>query len=58
MLPGVPKAKVHSRVIMTPQHIKSFLNALSDNIEKYEKINGEIKVEAGLKPNAPFGFKA
>lgn len=58
MLPGVPKARVHARVIMTPQHAKSFLNALTDNVEKYEKMNGEIKVEAGPKPNMPFGFQA
>ena len=42
LLPGVAKAKVHSRVIMAPQHAKAFLAALSDNIKRYEKSNGEI----------------
>ena len=42
ILPGVTKAKVHSRVIMAPQHAKAFLAALSDNIKRYEKSNGEI----------------
>ena len=42
ILPGVTKARVHSRVIMAPQHAKAFLAALSDNIKRYEKSNGEI----------------
>jgi hypothetical protein len=33
VLPGVPKAKVHARIITTPQHAKLLLNALKDNIE-------------------------
>ena len=36
ILPGVPKAKVHSRIIMAPQHAKAFLGALSENIKKLE----------------------
>jgi hypothetical protein len=44
VLPGVPKAKVHARIVMTPQHTKMLLNALKDNIEKYEKKFGEIKI--------------
>lgn len=47
ILPGVPKAKVHSRIIMTPQHAKYLIKALSDNMIKYEKNNGEIKTEGG-----------
>ncbi len=49
VLPGVPKAKVHARIIMTPQHAKMLLNALKDNIEKFEKKFGEIRFagEAG-----------
>ncbi len=45
VVPGVPKAKVHARIITTPQHAKMFLNALKDNIEKYEARFGEIKLE-------------
>lgn len=54
VVPGVPKAKVHSRIITTPQHAKMLLKALSDNIDKYESRFGEIKLE-GL-PNPQFGF--
>lgn len=43
ILPGVTKAKVHSRIIMAPQHAKAFLRALGDNISKYESKHGEIK---------------
>ncbi|MBT3477983.1 MAG: DUF3467 domain-containing protein [Candidatus Marinimicrobia bacterium] len=42
ILPGVTKARVHSRVIMAPQHAKAFLAALGDNINKFEQKNGEI----------------
>lgn len=55
MLPGVPKTKVYARIIMTPQHAKSLLRALTDNIEKYEKQFGEIKL-LGEK-NKSFGFQ-
>ena len=44
ILPGDPKAKVLSRVIMTPQHAKLLVSALKDNIQKYESKFGEIKV--------------
>ncbi len=44
VLPGIPKTKVYARIIMTPQHAKSLLMALKDNIGKYEAQFGEIKV--------------
>ena len=44
LMPGVPKTKIYARIIMTPQHAKSLLTALKDNIEKYEKQFGDIKV--------------
>src|ERR1700712_5430252 len=43
MMPGVPKAKVKSRIILTPEHAKRLMEALSDNIDKYEAIHGHIK---------------
>ena len=43
MMPGIKKAKVRSRVILTPQHAKRLNKALSDNISKFESQNGEIK---------------
>ena len=42
MLPGVQKGTVRSRVIMTPQNTKRLLNALADNVAKYEEQNGVI----------------
>ena len=53
VVPGVPKAKVYSRVITTPQHAKMLLKALKDNIEKFEARFGEIKTDA---QNQHFGF--
>jgi len=57
ILPGIPKAKVHTRLIMAPPHVKSFMVALKDNITKFEKKYGEIKVHQqegiprfGVKP--------
>ena len=43
VMPGVPKAKVRSRVILSPEHTKKFIRALSDNLSKYESVNGTIK---------------
>ncbi|HHX31995.1 MAG TPA: DUF3467 domain-containing protein [Bacteroidales bacterium] len=45
IVPGVPKAKVKSRIILTPEHAKRLLDALNDNIEKFEQHNGKIKVQ-------------
>jgi len=44
MLPGMPKAVVQARIILTPQHTKSLLKALDENIKRYEASFGEIKV--------------
>ncbi|MEN3044213.1 MAG: DUF3467 domain-containing protein [Candidatus Hydrothermales bacterium] len=44
IMPGIPKAKVQARIIMTPSHAKLLLKALSDNIEKFEQRFGEIKI--------------
>ncbi|KAA6300731.1 MAG: hypothetical protein EZS26_003132 [Candidatus Ordinivivax streblomastigis] len=45
MLPGTPKAKVKSRVILTPEHAKRLMHAIIDNINKYEAQFGEIKMQ-------------
>jgi len=47
MMPGVPKAKVKSRIILTPQHAKRLYKALKDNVSKYENVHGEIKDTEG-----------
>jgi hypothetical protein len=43
VMPGVPKAKVQSRIIITPQHAKRLMRALGENIAKYEGQHGPIK---------------
>lgn len=56
MMPGVPKAKVKSRIILTPQHAKRLYRALKDNITKYESVHGTIKEPAGESmPPFPMG---
>lgn len=42
MMPGIPKAKVKSRVILTPDHVYRLMNALKENIQKYEEAYGAI----------------
>ena len=48
VLPGVPKAQVCSSVIMAPEHAKRLLAALQENIARYERDFGQIKL-----PNTP-----
>ncbi len=55
LMPGVPKAKVKARIVLTPEHAKRLLLALSDNINKYEDMNGEITVLDNM-PAMPLNF--
>lgn len=57
VLPGLPKAKVHARIVMTPQHARMLLAALRDNIDRYEKKFGEIKLVGENAGEAMFGFQ-
>ncbi len=43
VMPGMPKAKVKSRILMTPEHAKRLYSALQDNINKYEANHGKVK---------------
>ncbi len=43
VMPGIPKAKVKSRIVLTPQHAKRLMKALADNVQKFEQVNGPIK---------------
>lgn len=43
IMPGTPKAKVKSRIILTPQHAKRLMKALTENVQRFEKAHGEIK---------------
>src|SRR5438128_1647259 len=53
VMPGVPKAKVKSRILLTPQHAKRLMTALADNIQKFEQAHGTIKQteEIGIPMN-------
>ena len=55
MMPGIPKAKVKSRIILTPQHAKRLFRALKDNITKFESLHGTIKEPMG-EPMPPFNM--
>ena len=50
LMPGVPKAKVKSRIILTPEHAQRLLQALQDNIEKYENNFGGIRENTDAIP--------
>ena len=55
IMPGVPKGKVKSRIIITPEHAKKLHRALSDNLAKYEGSYGKIK-ESEQLGNIPLNF--
>jgi len=57
LMPGPPQAKVHSRIILTPQAAKAVTRLLQDNVKRFEEQNGEIKM-AGSDHAAPIGFSA
>jgi len=43
VMPGVPKSKVKSRIVLTPQYAKRLLKAIADNVQRFESMHGEIK---------------
>ncbi|MBL3655011.1 MULTISPECIES: DUF3467 domain-containing protein [Fulvivirga] len=55
LMPGVQKAKVKSRIVITPEHAKRLLNALNDNIQRYEDTFGPIK-KTEEAPKFPLNF--
>ncbi len=55
MMPGLPKGKVKSRIILTPEHAKRLNRALVDNIRKFESMHGPIK-ETGNDQTPPFNL--
>lgn len=55
VMPGVPKAPVKSRIVMTPENAKRLLKALQENIGKFESHFGEIKEHRGGS-NMPMNF--
>ncbi|MEO7081482.1 MAG: DUF3467 domain-containing protein [Flavobacteriales bacterium] len=54
VMPGVPKAKVKARVLLTPQHAKRLMRALADNVQKFESVHGSIR-ETDM-PEIPMNF--
>ncbi|WP_109672289.1 DUF3467 domain-containing protein [Dyadobacter jejuensis] len=58
LMPGVPRAKVKARVILTPEHAKRLIAALKDNIDKYEDQYGPIQnsQDADHQFNFPISF--
>lgn len=54
VMPGTPKSKVKSRIILTPQHAKRLLKALKDNVRRFENSHGEIKDYE--RPPIPLNF--
>ncbi len=54
VVPGVQKARVKSRIIITPQHAKRLLNALAENIERYERAHGPV--DERMPPGQPIQF--
>lgn len=55
VMPGIPKARVKSRIVLTPEHAKRFMRALEENLEKFEAINGRIKINEE-PPGFPMNF--
>lgn len=55
MMPAVPKARVVKRIVMTPDHAKRLVNALNDNIRKYEAENGTITSKE--KFDMPYNYR-
>ena len=56
MLPGMPKAKVKSRVIMTPEHAKRLLLSLQENVGRFENKMGNIAIPGGPAGQSGGGF--
>ena len=54
VMPGVPKAKVRARILLTPQHAKRLMRALVDNVQKFEQVHGPIR-ESEM-PEIPMNF--
>ena len=56
VMPGIPKASVKSRIILTPEHAKRLMMALQENILKYESLHGPITIQGGQDNMVPMSF--
>jgi hypothetical protein len=57
MLPGQPKAKIFSRIVMTPPNAKGLLDTLKRNMDMYEEKNGVVKLPGKTEPQQGIGFR-
>lgn len=57
LVPNVPKAKVKARIIVTPEHAKRLIQALADNVRRYEAQYGPIQTHEE-PPTPPMSFNA
>lgn len=55
VMPGRPKAKVVKRMVLTPDHAKRLVNALSENVKRFEKENGPISDDDQI--DVPFNYR-
>ena len=58
VMPGTPKSRVKSRIILTPQHAKRFMKALIENIDRFEEVNRDIKDLEEIQVPMNFGGPA
>ena len=56
IMPGIPKAEVKSRIILTPEHAKRLLLALGENMSKFEACHGAVKIDDRGPGFAPLGY--
>ena len=56
VMPVMPKAKVRSRVVMSPHHVKRLLGALAENVQRYEQQHGPIKDHGAADPGMPLPY--
>ena len=56
VMPGIPKANVKSRIILTPEHAKRLMMALQENVHKYETLHGPIQIHEGQNNLIPMTF--
>ena len=56
VMPGMPKAKVRTRVVMSPHHVKRLLGALAENVQRFEKQHGPIQDHGATDPGMPLPY--
>ena len=56
VMPGIPKASVKSRIILTPEHAKRLMMALQENILKFESLHGPVRLQGGQGNIVPMAF--